>query len=78
MVRQLLYSMVPQGQRGMFADMLGRTGAHMGMVWPNHFTRNAALWGGFGGFFVGAFMIQDPFFKFVADTVNPPPPEEDK
>tara|TARA_B100000609_G_scaffold117337_1_gene93411 strand:- start:719 stop:871 length:153 start_codon:yes stop_codon:yes gene_type:complete len=50
----------------------------MGMTWPNHFTRNLALWGGFGGLFVGAFMIQDPFFKFVADTINPPPPEVDE
>ena len=78
MVRQLLYSVVPPSQRGLWAKALGRTGANMGMTWPNHFTRNLALWGGFGGLFVGAFMIQDPFFKFVADTINPPPPEVDE
>merc|ERR1711959_435826 len=34
-------------------------------------------WSAVGGVFA-FFLVQDPAFQFVKDTISPPPPEEDK
>ncbi|WZN66033.1 hypothetical protein HKI87_14g75960 [Chloropicon roscoffensis] len=34
-------------------------------------------WAAVGGVFA-FFLVQDPAFQFVKDTVSPPPPEDDK